>query len=123
MTIKQGAIASVICLISFVCNSPARPKTDDVTPPQLINLDIPPDDPPDPAEVQERSQTFHAVQLPQFLHDLLLKLFPDREPREVAEALAILHPDILQNGQPDDAATALAKGNAANAIQHPRPGF
>ena len=87
--------------------------------PVSVNLDIPPDTPPDPEQVQAEVLATEAVEQPQAFHEALLASHPERGAAEELGALAILFPDLFARAHAKSPDEVRAEVIAAQAILNP----
>jgi hypothetical protein len=87
--------------------------------PEPINLDIPPEEPPDPAFEQQKDSARAAIADPQSFHERLLQLEPGRRGLEQLGLLAILYPEEFSRAHPKNPEQTRAEAIARHAILNP----
>ncbi len=123
MKIKQGALGLACALLVGIYYLHAQSKGggQDGEPvgPEPVNLDIPPQGPPDPVKVLAKQRAEQAIRDPQAFHEWVLSQNPGRAQQEQEEALAILNPEAYQRTHPTPPGLVQAQAVAAHAILNP----
>jgi len=123
MNLRPPALVSVVFVLALAHTLPAQSNgqgtSDAVIPPPAVNLDIPPETEPDPAQIQQEELAIQALEQPQAFHDWLLSIQPGRERGEAEAAFALLHPDDYGRAHPKTPAQIVAEAQAAHAILNP----
>jgi hypothetical protein len=121
---KNIRVALVGLLVFLTCPYPLSAQSADqfggeVTRPEPVNLDIPPQVEPDPQEIEERQLAVQAIEQPTPFHDWLLRIQPERGPREQFAAFGLLRPDDYGRAFPKTGEQIRAEAIAAHAILNP----
>ena len=122
MKITRGALASILVLVACTCILPvesAKHRSEgSIVPPDPTNLDIAPEDAPDPEQLAELAIAAEALLDPRNFHDWLLSQKPELGPEEALAALAISKPAEYRRAHPHPERGA-AEAIAAQAIRNP----
>jgi hypothetical protein len=118
---SQGVMAGLILALAMVAQAPAQlhgPHAEPPETPEPVNLDIPPEEPVDPEQVERQELARHAIFNPEEFHEWLLELDPGRAERENLAAFAILNPGAFRRAYPKSPEEIRAEAVAAHAILH-----
>lgn len=122
MKTYSAVLAGALVLLATAPPLPAQSTSDtgpEILPPPAVNLDLPPQVVPDPAQLQEQALAAQAIQSPDSFHEWLLQLHPERSAAEDLEAFAILLPDAYARAHPKSPDEIRAEAIAAQAILNP----
>ena len=120
---SRGILVCITVWLAVGVNLPAQPpgwsSAPDLVPPSVTNLDIAPEEPPDPAFEEELQTALFAIQDPEAFHEQLLQEFPGRAVIELEEKFAITQPAAYLRAHPPTPTERAAEAIAAHAILNP----
>ena len=123
MKIKQGALALAFVLLAGIYYLDAQSKghgqSDAPVQPDPVNLDVPPQETPDPSPVLAKEQAALAIRDPQAFHQSVLSQNPGQVKKEQDAAAAILNPAAYQRAHPAAPGLVRTQAVAAHAILNP----